>query len=156
LPAPQGRNPIKKFVCNNSPNSVAKEALDAVANAGAGADYARPLAEAGAALAGAAKGADMQAASIMGAGLAQGLRAVGQVGQVATGFALAYDLLITQDLQAAAFDATDFGVYGGLSALGAAGAFESGGSSVFLARIGMWKYYDAGGSKGLVQSWLCQ
>ena len=94
-------------------------------------------------------------ADILSSGLASALRTVGQVGQVATGFALAYDLLVTQDFQAALFDATDFGAYGGLAALGAASALESGGSSVFLSGFAMWKYHEAGGSKGLVQSFVC-
>ena len=125
-----------------------------VGNAGSTADLVQPVIASGAIAAGTSNVANPIATSFLGSQLASRLEAVGQLGKFASGFGIAYSL-VTGDYQSALYGVADYYAYSGLATFGAASAVPTAGLGTAAAAGTALLYYNAGGSKGLVQSTIC-
>ena len=150
----QSGNPVKRFLCAESPDGNLKTALDTIGTAGSAADLTKPIVAIGATAAGVARSGYPQATAFLGGQLSTGLAVLGRAGGVAALGGVALDAL-NGDAQSFAFDLADYAVYTFLADVGAAGAVETLGTSVGVAGFAATNYYIQGGSKGIVQSALC-
>jgi RHS repeat-associated protein len=155
-PPPQQGNSIKDFLCKEPAENNLKDAADTAGNVGSVADVSKPAVEAGALAAGLSKNLNNpQATRFLGNIGADVLEKAGHVGSVVARGAIAYDL-INLDFQSALYDYADYVVYSKLAKIGAGGAIETGGESVALATAAVVLYAGQGGSRGIVQSALCE
>ena len=155
LPAQPNHNLLTRFLCGESADSSLKQAADNLSSAGTAGDLVRPAVAIGAATAAASRGvASPQAVGFLGGEVAAGLSALGRVGSGAALGGIAYDVL-NNDFSTALYDTADYFAYSALADAGGAGAIETLGGSIAAAGAVAGIYYNAGGSKGIVQSALC-
>jgi YD repeat-containing protein len=148
-------NPITRFLCQNAPSNAAQDALNAAGNAGTAGDVTAPLAESGASAAALSRNLpDSQAVAYLGQEFATGLRVVGKIGTVASGIGVIVDASNGDWASALVYDPIDMAVYWGLGALAATGVTTAGYSTA-VAGTAAVAYTVNGGSKGMVQSLLC-
>jgi hypothetical protein len=151
----QSQQPIKNFLCHNSGDgNIAQQAADNVGNAGTAADSVSPIVAVGATAAGASNVANPLATSFLGSQLASGLSALGKAGQLASAGGIAYSL-ISGDFQSALYGTADYFAYSALSDFGAASAIPTAGLGTATAAASSVLFFNAGGSKGLVQGAIC-
>jgi hypothetical protein len=150
----QSQKPTKNFLCSDSPESGANELFDAAANSGSAADFTSSIIAVGATAAGASRVTYPQATSFLVGELASGLSAIGQFGKSAAGFGIIFSA-VTGDFQSALYGVGDYYVYAGLGSFGASSAVPTAGLGTAAAAGAALLYYNAGGSKGLVQSTIC-
>ena len=156
---PQGNqpgktNPVIQFLCQNDTPNPLQQALNTAGNAGTAADGGSAAMQAAVVAAAASRSLDSpQAWGFLSNQAAGVLSVAGRVGSVASGYAIAVDAVNGQ-WSTALYDTIDMGAYWGLGALAATGITTAGTSTAAAFSAG-GVYYVAGGSKGLVQSALC-
>ncbi|MGH9554157.1 MAG: hypothetical protein ACRD3W_32565, partial [Terriglobales bacterium] len=141
---------VKKFLCSKSAEDTFNDALSDVGDTGTAADLAHKAVAGGAITAG--------AASKLGRFLtrfAASLDAAGKAGSGAAALGVLADIK-SHDWTTALYDFTDALVYSESASAGAVATPETIGFSAATAALFIVLYHEAGGSKGLVQSRLCQ
>jgi hypothetical protein len=133
---------------------MTKQVLDNTGNVGSGADAVAPIVDLGAGAAGVSRVANAQAWSFLGKQIASGLKTIGRIGTGASLLGVGADLL-NGDGTSALYDGLDYFVYSKVAEVGADGAIESAGATAALSAATLAAYYNAGGSRGLVQGVIC-
>ena len=132
-----------------------KGAVDFTANLGTAADNTRPIVAVGAIAAGASRALSSPlATSYLARQAANALSKLGRVGTLSAQAGVAYDV-VNGDYQSALYDTVDYFAYKSLADAGSDGAIETAGGSVAAAATLSLLYYNAGGSRGIVQGLIC-